>query len=150
MEALRNWCVVSVVTHQLISKEQAAAPGLRRYFTGIACMHGHVSERYVNGGQCVDCGRMDAARRRSVVTTGPIQLPPTMAQRKVQLGTVYIEPTPWDFDGCKHREAVRDEDRNPPVTIRFGGWNLCLRCLRPFFSHDVKFIRLCGPCKAAA
>lgn len=38
-----------------ISKEDAKAAGLKRYFTGIACKAGHVAERYVSGGQCCDC-----------------------------------------------------------------------------------------------
>ena len=36
-------------------KAQAKAKGLDRYFTGKPCIHGHVAERYVNGGDCVEC-----------------------------------------------------------------------------------------------
>lgn len=34
----------------------AKARGLKRYFTGNPCPHGHVAERLVSTGQCVKCG----------------------------------------------------------------------------------------------
>lgn len=40
---------------QVISREQAAAEGKRVYFTGQACKHGHVAQRYVSTGGCLGC-----------------------------------------------------------------------------------------------
>jgi hypothetical protein len=40
-----------------ISREEARAAGLKRYFTGVPCAHGHVAEREVSGCRCVECGR---------------------------------------------------------------------------------------------
>jgi hypothetical protein len=65
-------------------------------------------------------------------------------------GSVFIEPNMWDFDGFKRREPVLDPDYFPPRVVRFIGWNPCMRCAREFFSHDVKAVRLCSSCKAAA
>jgi 5-methylcytosine-specific restriction endonuclease McrA len=42
-------------TQENIGKADARALGLTHYFTGKACPHGHVANRYVNSGQCVDC-----------------------------------------------------------------------------------------------
>lgn len=39
----------------LISREEAREKGLKRYYTGKPCRSGHVSERYVAGGACVEC-----------------------------------------------------------------------------------------------
>tara|TARA_R100000687_G_C6400655_1_gene141701 strand:+ start:468 stop:800 length:333 start_codon:yes stop_codon:yes gene_type:complete len=39
---------------EIISRKDAKAKGLKRYFTGKPCKHGHVAERYVCG-PCVDC-----------------------------------------------------------------------------------------------
>jgi hypothetical protein len=33
----------------------AAKAGLKRYYTGKKCKHGHDSERYVYNGHCVEC-----------------------------------------------------------------------------------------------
>lgn len=40
---------------EVISKKDAEAAGLRKYFTGKPCLRGHVGERYVGGGRCVAC-----------------------------------------------------------------------------------------------
>jgi hypothetical protein len=39
---------------EIITRAEAKAKGLKRYFTGKPCKRGHVSERRV-GGNCVDC-----------------------------------------------------------------------------------------------
>lgn len=56
---------------ELISKQQAKELGLNKFFTGISCSKGHVSERYVVSRMCVDCvsshntteGRKDIAKQ---------------------------------------------------------------------------------------
>lgn len=40
---------------ELISREEAKALGLKRYFTGNPCPKGHVSERFVSTFQCCAC-----------------------------------------------------------------------------------------------
>jgi hypothetical protein len=39
----------------LISRADARDAGLKRYFTGKSCCRGHLSERLVSCGACVDC-----------------------------------------------------------------------------------------------
>ena len=40
---------------QIISREKAKEQGLKTFFTGNACLHGHVADRLVSNGNCVDC-----------------------------------------------------------------------------------------------
>lgn len=40
---------------QIITRKEAKEKGLSRYFTGEACKHGHISERTVCNGGCVEC-----------------------------------------------------------------------------------------------
>ncbi len=47
-----------------VSLREAKALGLTRYFTGLPCNHGHISERRVKSKGCVACR---SARRRGVV-----------------------------------------------------------------------------------
>ena len=47
---------------ELITREEALARGLKRYFTGEACRAGHVTERYSYNGVCVECHRKRARR----------------------------------------------------------------------------------------
>jgi len=45
-------------TVTLISREEAIARGLTRYFTGERCVHGHLTERIVSTRTCVECHRL--------------------------------------------------------------------------------------------
>lgn len=47
-----------------MKKREAAALGLARYFTGKACKHGHLSERYTSTGQCAQCTAEQSQIRR--------------------------------------------------------------------------------------
>jgi len=53
--------------NQIITRKEARAKGLKRYFTGKPCKHGHVAERFVSG-PCVECaqeyGRNPKNRKR--------------------------------------------------------------------------------------
>jgi hypothetical protein len=40
---------------KIISRSEAKAAGLKRYFTGKPCKYGHVTERQVSSGRCMRC-----------------------------------------------------------------------------------------------
>ena len=44
-----------VLTKQIISRNDALSLGLRRYFTGVPCVQGHISERGTANNQCMEC-----------------------------------------------------------------------------------------------
>lgn len=50
-----------------ISRKEAVRLGLKRYFTGVPCAHGHICERRVRkfGGECVECGRLAQQRHKA-------------------------------------------------------------------------------------
>jgi 5-methylcytosine-specific restriction endonuclease McrA len=43
-----------------VTRADAIASGLKRYFTGEPCRHGHVAERRVSDHGCVECSRLKA------------------------------------------------------------------------------------------
>lgn len=43
---------------KLISRRDAKRLGLKRYFTGKPCKHGHVGERQVSSEACIECHRL--------------------------------------------------------------------------------------------
>ena len=49
---------------QIISRAEAKAKGLKRYFTGKPCKHGHVAERVVVNATCVECERASVRKYR--------------------------------------------------------------------------------------
>jgi hypothetical protein len=50
---------------EIIARATAQAKGLARYFTGVACKHGHVSERYVASKTCCKCGNATANKSKA-------------------------------------------------------------------------------------
>jgi hypothetical protein len=40
------------------TKDRARALGVKYYFTGTACKHGHVAERFASSGACAECNRI--------------------------------------------------------------------------------------------
>jgi len=50
------------MAYHVISRADAKAQGLMRYFTGRPCKWGHVAERYAKSTHCIEC--LDEARRQ--------------------------------------------------------------------------------------
>lgn len=42
---------------QIINRQEALSAGLKRYFTGAPCIHGHVAERLVSNMSCMECSQ---------------------------------------------------------------------------------------------
>lgn len=59
----RNHNRNEVPTVKIITRTEAAKTGMKRYYTGKPCKHGHVSERWVYNGHCVAC-TMESNKRR--------------------------------------------------------------------------------------
>lgn len=47
---------------ETIPRQDARVRGLRRYFTGDPCKHGHIAERTTHGGSCVKCNVVNSAK----------------------------------------------------------------------------------------
>ena len=56
---------ISLKNEGLISRKQAAAEGKIKYFTGKPCKYGHIAERYVSVGTCVECNRLQAKKNQN-------------------------------------------------------------------------------------
>lgn len=48
-----------------MTRAEASAAGLKRYFTGKVCPKGHISERRVHNNGCVQCERESQIKRRA-------------------------------------------------------------------------------------
>ena len=49
---------------EIISRAEAKGLGVKRFYTGVVCRHGHDSERYTKGGNCVECSELTDLLRR--------------------------------------------------------------------------------------
>src|ERR1035437_2842753 len=41
----------------IITRKEAKENGLKRYFTGKPCIHGHIAEKFTINGRCVGCSK---------------------------------------------------------------------------------------------
>ena len=55
---------------KIISRKDAKALGLTRYFTGKPCKHGHIAERDTGAGRCVECNRAWARAEDKAIRAG--------------------------------------------------------------------------------
>lgn len=39
----------------IVTRQSAKEAGIKRFFTGTPCIHGHICERYVADGKCIEC-----------------------------------------------------------------------------------------------
>lgn len=90
----------------IVSAKDAKAAGLKRFMTGRACRNGHVAERYVTSGACVECDRklwqrvrpkLDTEMRRIYIRVPKNQPAARMAflERRLQAAAdAYFAPAP--------------------------------------------------------
>ena len=94
------------------TREQAIAPGWKRYYTGRPCRKGHLSERYVNGGACIQCIRPDyplkVGRTAGVLRYRPelVPCPPHVPVEEVQAFTHYLREAAYTFFSHHHPECA--------------------------------------------
>ena len=79
---------------KIISRVEAKALGLKRYFTGVTCKKGHVAEQMVNGYTCTECSRESQVKYRKAN-------PNKERERK-----------------AKYREANTEKERESQATYR--------------------------------
>jgi hypothetical protein len=48
----------------IVSLAEARQRGLKRYFTGLPCVHGHIAERLIANQTCAECQKTMASTRR--------------------------------------------------------------------------------------
>ena len=47
----------------IITRSEAKAAGLKHYFTGKPCKHGHIHKRMTSSGNCMECDRTNETRK---------------------------------------------------------------------------------------
>jgi hypothetical protein len=56
--------LTSAKERKITTRDEARVRGLKSYFTGKACIHGHLAERRITTGVCIECDRIRAATYR--------------------------------------------------------------------------------------
>lgn len=56
-------------TPELVTRDVAFKSGKKRFFTGQPCGEGHIAERYVSNGGCIECVNPYRQRRHAIDPT---------------------------------------------------------------------------------
>ena len=56
---------------KIMTRKEAISAGLRGYFTGVPCPHGHRVERRTCNGTCIECNR---TTMRELMRTVPVEI----------------------------------------------------------------------------
>ena len=49
---------------QIVTREHEKKQGLRRYFTGVCCKNGHISERSTANKKCTECRKAETLKNK--------------------------------------------------------------------------------------
>lgn len=104
--------------HVVISRDEAFAKGLKRYYTGKPCHKGHDCERYVSSGGCLDCVTFKAApkirRNENLVwpDRGFLFVSPGSYSEKIA-ALRYVAHMRW------HETALAELRKNPALMAQF-------------------------------
>ena len=67
-----------------ISRKQAQAAGIKYYYTGKPCKHGHDSSRLVCNKNCYECGKQRAVERVAKLYADPVEKAKILARNKAR------------------------------------------------------------------
>lgn len=102
---------------EVVTRAEAKARGLIRYFTGKPCKHGHVAERYVSTGFCMRCSHQDHKESDAARTSAQQRAERRRLRKVAKLAgeTYYLTGQPCTNGHVAHRRTAS------------GG---CVECLR--------------------
>jgi hypothetical protein len=88
----------------LITRDEAHAKGLKRYYTGVPCKKaGHACERFVANGGCVECVNRSSPHKARGITASNAGWPP-----RAMVFNVPFRPTPEEISAAfLYAEAQR-------------------------------------------
>ncbi len=108
--------VVSQEPPRIISRADARALGLARYFTGMPCRRGHTAERYASVGICVKCAEelRKGTERSPRVHTTPFAAPAGLNR--------------WQAGGAGFKRYTGEPCEHCKAAVRFVANNACVVC----------------------
>jgi hypothetical protein len=87
------------------SPKEAASLGIKFFFTGEECVHGHLAPKYTAGGRCVTCARYHAAAAQGGRFAGSFTA--ARANIKRAIASMSMNRTYTPIRPCKHGHMLR-------------------------------------------
>ncbi len=89
----------------IMTRGEARKAGLKRFFSGIRCIHGHLADRSTGTGNCIECHNKRAAKRISLLLK--------TSERYREYNRQKSRETYW-----KHREKILAKNRLKYPTVK--------------------------------
>jgi len=111
----------------LLTREEAAACGLSRFWTGRPCKFGHIAERYVSNRQCVHCNAEKATARERVkrATDPSYRMFRSVLNRSGQVLRGRVSPS--EAVSCSHavlQRHIAARFTDGMEWVRYGQWEV--------------------------
>lgn len=90
----------------IVSRQHAKANGLKHYFTGKPCKHGHIDKRYTSTNKCFSCNYKDAQRWKSE-NPEKIKESSKKTKQKQGKGKLAAWKKAWDERNAEHKRIYR-------------------------------------------
>jgi hypothetical protein len=116
----------------ILTRDQAEAGRLKRYFTGTTCRRGHLAERYTSNGACVRCLLRTVADEPKPEWSKFLPLTPFVFQEtdgapgseiEAQAVFRYMADKRWHLEALKHLRAdpalMAKYDHEPTMAEKF-------------------------------
>jgi hypothetical protein len=111
---------------EIISRREAIARGLAKFYTGEPCKHGHTTERYTCNGGCIGCLKVFIPKRngQTAVAKGIQHWPPNaftflengnlVSRDDAEMTFRYMMAEEW------HMHALTQLRANPALAAKYG------------------------------
>jgi 5-methylcytosine-specific restriction endonuclease McrA len=106
--------------HVIISRKEARERGLKRYFTGKPCKHGHLVQRYIGTGHCIACDNASCSKGQK-----KHRAVRTKSQRQWRIR-----------NRARHNATIRQRRKNPVILEKHNAINSRWRDKNPNYINE--------------
>jgi hypothetical protein len=97
---------------EIMTRKQASAKGLSKYFTGSPCKNNHIAERYVQSGTCEECIR----ESRAIIISPRAEILPPSTDLEVQPTSIQ-ESITRDLELKERKLALREAETTAKIRL---------------------------------
>jgi hypothetical protein len=102
---------------EIVSRKDARAAGLKRYFTGKPCKRGHVAERWIITRSCAVC-LLEHGRKWSEANSAKVSAKSAKYRARHGEAVLARKRLRYDLDPKKYYDAARRWEKNHPEQAR--------------------------------
>ena len=124
-----------IITAKHTTRRDAISAGMKRYFTGKQCISGHIAERLVANGGCLECKRIHPSNSDEKFNARHARYRKKNAERIRQMYADYRKNNPEK----RKQQTKKWRDKNPHKLIEYAeNRNGYIKIAKPLWADDHK------------